>query len=588
MRVFRKIRVQLVVIVLVCYLVPAAVLGAYTGGPVLNDLKAKSESSLLTGMDYSLMLTEENLQKLVDLARDATYDGELTNAAARRDAGEVSDGEFLRLARNYIERKYGREGALTFAACFTLDNPDLLLATREGRDAAAAYQASAHAAVKALGDALDTQCRFVQAGDGVYLVRNLMNLRMKPFGMLVLGVDVNRLTAPLTALARDWSARLDLTLDDVALDDLTETGASGATGATGATGAGGAGGLGGWETLDTGHIVSAGAGQYALVRNSDSRDYALRVGLTLGRARLYGGIDAFRLLLTGLLALLVPIIAVIAWYVYRRITRPIALLSEAAGRIEAGELGVTVPMHGADELGRLGRAFSDMSLRLKELIDKTYKEEIALRDARIQAMQSRINPHFINNALETINWQARIEGNDTISAMVESLSVLLNAGMSRNNRRMVSLKEELEVARAYFYFVGLRFGDSLKTSVDAAPDSLDASVPVLTLQPVIENAVEHGIAPAGGGEIRLRCARASGALRLEVVNSGQPLRGEDRTRIDAALRGDSAGGAHLGLANISDRLRLIYGGRADIRVCSDPDGRTRVTMHIPQDEVNEE
>ena len=210
MRIFRKIRVQLVIIVLVCYLVPAAVLGLYIGGPVLNDLKVRSESSLLAGLDYSLMLTEENLSKLVELARDATYDGELTDAAARRDADGISDGDFLRLARNYIERKYSREGMLTFSACFTLDNPDLLLTTRGGYEAMAAYRDSAHEAVKAMGATLDTQCRFVQLDGGVYLVRNLMTLRMKPFGMLVLGVDVDRLTAPLTALARDWNARLDL------------------------------------------------------------------------------------------------------------------------------------------------------------------------------------------------------------------------------------------------------------------------------------------------------------------------------------------------------------------------------------------
>ena len=151
----------------------------------------------------------------------------------------------------------------------------------------------------------------------------------------------------------------------------------------------------------------------------------------------------------------------LSWLTAAASTWGIALLSEASHQIEAGELGVTVPMHGDDELGTLGKAFSNMSLRLEELIDRTYKEEIALRDARIQAMQSRINPHFINNALETINWQARIEGSETISAMVESLSVLLNAGMSRNDRRILSLREELETARAYFYFVGLRFGERL-------------------------------------------------------------------------------------------------------------------------------
>ena len=570
MRLFRKIRVQLVAIVLICYLVPAAVLGVYMGGAVLRDLQSKTEAALAAGMDYSMMLAEQNLEKLVGLARDATYDGELTDAAAQRDAGSIPDSEFLRRGRNYIERKYSREPLLTFAACFALDNPDLLLANRAGLDAASEYQRTAHERVKAMGESLDTQCRFVQLDGKIYLVRNLMSPRMKPYGMLVLGVDGAQLTAPLAALAREWEARLDLRLDDVAIDDATGTGSGGIEGI-------------GWADLPDGQIVPAGAGQYAIARDGASRDYALRAALVIGRARLYGELDAFRILLGGLLALLAPVLAVIAWYVYRRITRPMAILEDASRRIEAGELGVTVPMRGEDEMGSLGKAFSNMSLRLQELIDKTYKEEIALRDARIQAMQSRINPHFINNALETINWQARMEDSRAISAMVESLSVLLNAGMSRNNKQVITLREELETARAYFYFVGLRFGDRLASRVDAAPEALEARLPALTIQPLIENAVEHGVAPAGGGEILLRCEMRGGALALEVTNTGRAPSPEDLRRIDAALKGDSEGGAHLGLSNISTRLKLIYGGRASIRCETDPSGRTKMSLEIPQD-----
>ena len=84
----------------------------------------------------------------------------------------------------------------------------------------------------------------------------------------------------------------------------------------------------------------------------------------------------------------------------------------------------------------LGVAFSEMSLRLKVLIEKSYKEEIALRDARIQALQSRINPHFINNALESINWQARLNGDQNVGEMVETLSVLLNASLDRNEQHL--------------------------------------------------------------------------------------------------------------------------------------------------------
>jgi len=570
MRIFKSISAQLTLIMLICYLLPATVLGFYMGGTMIRDEQAKTETALLSSMEFSRLLTDQNLSRVVTLARAATYDGELDSAISQRDSGAISEGEFLRAARGYVERKYSREPAITFAAVFTLDAPQLLLVNRSGGDAAGRYQAEAHAGVLRLGETLDTQCRFIQVRDSLYLVRNLMDLRMAPYGMLVLGLDRERLLAPLLDAARQWDARLDVRLDD--MNDVNLSGVSGMDEAVD------------WDAVQPGQIAPVSVGMYACTQYGDSRDYAMRAGLLLDRRRLYGGIDGFRGLQAGLLLLLAPVIGVTMWYVHRRISRPIMLLAEASGRIEAGELGVTVPMHGDDELGRLGKAFTSMSLRLEELIDKTYKEEIALRDARIQAMQSRINPHFINNALESINWEARIEGSETISAMVESLSVLLNASMSRNDRRIVTLKEELEVARAYFYFVGLSYGDRLTTAMEIDDAALTATVPVLTLQPLIENAVEHGIAPQGGGEIKLCCRRMGPCLRVEVVNSGKDISPEDRMRIDAALRGDSLGGSHIGLSNICTRLHLIYGGRAGIAVESDADGNTHVTLDIPQED----
>ena len=577
MRILRSISAQLTLIMLICYLLPTAVLGFYMGGTMIRDEQVKTEAALLSGMEFSRLLTDQNLSRVVTLARATTYDGELDDAIAQKKSGAISDGEFLRTARGYVERRYSRESTLTFAAVFTMDAPELLLVNRSGYDAAGRYQSEAHDQVLQMSAALDTRCRFVEIGGSLYLIRNLMDLRMEPYGMLVLGLDREKLLSPLLDVARRWDARLDVRLDDMDAQNL-----SGVSDMNEAVD---------WDDVAPGKIIPVSVGMYACTQWGDSRDYTMRAGLLLDRRHLYGGIDGFRWLQAGLLFLLAPMLGVILWYVHRRISKPIMLLAEASGRIEAGELGVTVPMHGQDELGRLGKAFTSMSLRLEELIDRTYKEEIALRDARIQAMQSRINPHFINNALESINWEARIEGSETISAMVESLSVLLNASMSRNDRRIVTLKEELEVARAYFYFVGLSYGDRLRTRMDiddaalTAGNGPSATVPVLTIQPLIENAVEHGIAPVGGGEIWLRCLRRDGYLRVEVVNSGKPISPEDRQRIDAALRGDSLGGAHIGLSNICTRLHLIYGGRAKISVGPDADGNTRVTLDIPQEDA---
>ena len=114
---------------------------------------------------------------------------------------------------------------------------------------------------------------------------------------------------------------------------------------------------------------------------------------------------------------------------------------------------------------------------------------------------------------------------------------------------------------------------------------MNAIVPLLTIQPLLENAVEHGIEPAGGGEIILRSLRAGDFLRITVINSGQTPSHEGWQRINQALAGDNQNGQHLGLANISTRLQLIYGGRAAIHVDSDALERTVVQLDIPLGEI---
>ncbi|MDO5299302.1 MAG: sensor histidine kinase [Clostridia bacterium] len=557
----KSIRFQLLAIMLVCYLAPTLLLGEYMGNVFFSDLREKTETALTSGAEHALTLARQNVERAVTLAKDATYDAELTNVYAGYIGGTMSPAEMLRLSRGYLDRKYSREEIFTFAACFPVTAPEMLIYNRSGYDQAAVYLSGAHERVIALGETLDTRCLFLQEGDEVYLVRNLYNLRMERFGMLVLGVDMEVLMQPLEQLTVLWDAEVDVMLGEAGAVNID------------------------WDALTPGLADSGRAEEIGYTSRTADRDYVFNMHMTVFKERVYGEMEAFRRMMAGLFFLLVPIMMLIMGYVNRRIVRPIALLSEASRRIEAGELGVTVPMHGADELGDLGRAFSNMSTRIANLIDKTYKEEIALRDARIQAMQSRINPHFINNALESINWQARMEGSEGISAMVDSLSVLLNASMARGNRRMVPLSEEEEAVKAYLYFISLRFGERLTVTTHFDEEMMHAVVPLLTLQPLLENAVEHGLAPAGGGEIAVSCVAREEMLMMEVVNGGKPLTDEDRRRIDTALEGDSEGGNHLGLANIASRLRLIYGGRAGIEVTQDERMRTVVRLHIPLGKV---
>ena len=553
----QSLRAQIGLIVLLSYLIPVVLLGVFTGGFLMKKLENQTRAAITSGAEQAWTLTEQKIQRTLDLARDATYDGELMDSWQKWKDGSVGDNEYMRLGRSYLERKYSREPLLSFVACFPVEKPDMRMYLRNGAMENTGELQALCETVLAMGEELDTRCRFIRFGDNIYLVRNLLNLRMERFGMLILGINEESVFRPLTELGQEWDAQVAVRLDDCG-DPETE-----------------------WVDLGSG-LTDDRKEKLYYTRLSGDIENGLNVQLTMDRRKQYSEVYSFRMLLLVMALLLLPIMILIGVYLSRRIVKPLTLLSAASRRIEEGKLGATVPLNGEDELGRLGRSFSQMSLRLKELIDKTYKEEIELKNAQILALQSRINPHFINNALEDINWTARMEGSENISSMVTSLSVLLNATMAREDRRLVTLREEMEVAEAYIYFIEQRFGTDLTVNREIEEKAMDGILPLLTIQPLLENAVEHGIAPAGGGVITIRCSLNDACMHVEIINTGRETGKEDRERIEAALHGQPTG-KHLGLANIVNRLRLIYGESVSIRVDTDTPGQTTVSIVIPRE-----
>ena len=555
-RIRQSLRAQLSLIVLLSYLIPVLLLGVFTGSLLLHRLEDQTRAAVTSGAEQAWTLTERNVERALELARDATYDGELTETWQKWNDGAIGDAEYMRLCRNYLERKYSREQLISFAACFPVKNPEIFMYPRGGTAYSATELQELRAAVLAEGGTLDTRCRFICRGERMYLVRNLLSLRMERYGMLVLEIGTERLFRPVNELKATWNAKAEIRLDAYGNDGTD------------------------WNAVTPG-LTDDGREKLVYARLSGEEENALDLKLTMDRREQYREIYLFRQRLMIMSLLLIPILILIGIYLSKRIVKPITLLSDASRRIEEGELGVTVPLNGGDELGRLGQSFSHMSLRMKELIDRTYKEEIELKNAQILALQSRINPHFINNALEDINWQARIEGSESISSMVTSLSVLLNASMAKQDRRLVTLREEMEVAEAYIFFVQQRFGNDLTISREIEEKAMDGVLPLLTIQPLLENAVEHGIAPAGGGTITIRCSLNDACMRIEMINTGRGAEKEDRERIEAALNGKPTG-KHLGLANIVNRLRLIYGETVTILVDTDQPGQTSVSIVLPR------
>lgn len=193
-------------------------------------------------------------------------------------------------------------------------------------------------------------------------------------------------------------------------------------------------------------------------------------------------------------------------------TGPIGSLIRAYHMLEEGNFGYQIERDAnSQEFEYLEEAFNQMSARLQYQIDKIYTEELALKDARIMALQAQINPHFLNNALEIINWEARINENYKVSRMIENLSVMLEATMDRRHRRFVTLAEEMSYVEAYLFIISQRLGERLKVEKDVDESLFQMKVPRLIIQPIIENAVEHGINGQAEGRIAVRiCRRRTG------------------------------------------------------------------------------
>ncbi len=202
---------------------------------------------------------------------------------------------------------------------------------------------------------------------------------------------------------------------------------------------------------------------------------------------------------------------------------------------------------------------------------KLQEQEALLLEARIEALTSQINPHFLFNTLTSISSLIRTRP-DTARMLINRLSGLLRRRL-RAHDHFVPLRDELTAVDEYLDIECVRFGPSLRVDKDLAPDTLDQIVPSMILQPLVENSIKHGLADKVGERlITLRAAREGLVTVLEVIDNGVGI-GQDRP-----ARPGSSG---IGLSNVAERLRVIYGAQGRLAITSVPDQGTRVRLEIP-------
>lgn len=267
------------------------------------------------------------------------------------------------------------------------------------------------------------------------------------------------------------------------------------------------------------------------------------------------------------------------------IAGPIKRTSKAMQQFAEGDFSVRLPEGRRDEIGTMNSVFNQTIEKIEQLIKQVVEMETVNKDIEFQALQAQINPHFLYNVLDTINWMARKKGEDNICRMVTSISSLMRASIS-NKRSMVYIREEIKYVQDYLYIQETRYGDKFTSYIEVDERLNELEIPKMTIQTLVENAVVHGVENATwdcflyvSGEI------TDGMAVFTVKDDGvgmsqeqlEKLMGTEEEPDHEAERTHT----HLGVYAVRKRLDYVYQNKARMSITSEPGKGTQVILEIP-------
>ena len=292
-------------------------------------------------------------------------------------------------------------------------------------------------------------------------------------------------------------------------------------------------------------------------------------------------------LVISLLAILV-LGLLLAFLLHRMITPPITALQNRITKISSGDFSFDPAIEWNNELGDIGRGINSMSASVTALMDHRLEDEKQKQDLEYRMLQNQINPHFIYNTLNSIKWMATIQHAPGIAEMVTALSRLLKS-VSKSNERLVPLYEEFALLNDYFTIQQYRYGGTITLDVSYIEDEkLNHSclIPRFTLQPLVENAIFHGIEPKGSaGEVTLRVERdtANGDVLIRLTDDGIGMTAEQAAKALQEPGPEEAATKyrHVGMWNVHKRLQYSFGEAYGLSIESEPGVGTTVMVRLP-------
>lgn len=281
-------------------------------------------------------------------------------------------------------------------------------------------------------------------------------------------------------------------------------------------------------------------------------------------------------------AFFVFLLAICNAYISSRITAPIQELEKSVNALEAGELDTKVYMGGSYEIQHLGRSIGDMARRIQELMEDIVTEHESKRKSEFDTLQSQINPHFLYNTLDIIVWMIENEQKNEAVRVVTALARFFRISLSKG-KSIIPVRDELEHVRNYLMIQQMRFKNKFTYQIEEEPEVLGLASLKLMLQPLVENAIYHGMEfMDGDGEILVRAGLQDGKLCFLVADNGLGMTEE---QVEQILTGQphisSRRGSGIGVKNVNERIRLYFGEEYGLSIDSEPDEGTRIRICLP-------
>lgn len=268
-------------------------------------------------------------------------------------------------------------------------------------------------------------------------------------------------------------------------------------------------------------------------------------------------------------------------YVSKRVSKPFEKLEGSLKKIEAGNMDVVIDVTGAYEVRHLGKTIQKMTNQIKKLMADIVMEHEAKRKSELDSLQAQINPHFLYNTLDIVVWMIENERQQDASRVVTALARFFRISLSKGHR-IISVKNEIEHVENYLVIQKMRYKNRFEFTIKADEDVRELATIKLVLQPLVENAIYHGMEfMDGDGEIHIRAYRDDKQLLLSVRDNGLGMTPE---KVQTLLNGEvkpTGKGSGTGVGNVNQRVQLYFGKEYGLEIISEPDEGTEMLIHLP-------